>query len=81
MIAAINNYFRTIEGEILDETYDNLCQLDIDAQKKYLTDHNVDVSAMNDVQIAEANTGSSLFVCSNIKLVDAMEDFIMVNYV
>ena len=62
-------------------TYDNLCQIDIEAQKKYLNDHSVDTSKMNDVQIAEANTGSSLFVCSNIKLVDAMEDFIMVNYV
>lgn len=81
VIAAINNYFRTIEGEILDETYDNLCQIDIEAQKKYLNDHSVDTSAMNDVQIAEANTGSSLFVCSSIKLVDAMEDFVMVNYV
>lgn len=79
-VAAVNNYFRTIQGDILDENYENVCQIDIEAQKNYLEENGTDTSQMTDVQIASANTGSHLFICSNIHLIDAMEDLTMVNY-
>lgn len=79
-VAAVNNYYRTILGEILDENSENSCQLDITAQKQYLDENGTDTSKMTDVQIAEANTGSRLFISSTIHPVDAMEDLDMVNY-
>lgn len=79
-VAAINNYYRDLEGDVLDPDYENICQLDIEATKKYLTENSVDFSTKNDDEILRSNTGSHLFLKSSIKEVDAMEDLEFVNY-
>ncbi len=79
-VASINAYNKTLEGDVLDKTYDNITSIDINAQKLYLESKGIDTSSMSDIELAKANTGSNVFVSSNIKFVDAMEDLDVINY-
>ncbi len=79
-VASINAYNKSLEGDVLDKTYDNITSIDIDAQKLYLESKGIDTSSMSDIELAKANTGSNVFVTGNIKFVDAMEDLDMINY-
>lgn len=59
---------------MLDASYNNIAQINIEAQRNYLILKKVDVENMDDLQIAMYNTGSKVFIGSNVKFVDAMED-------
>ena len=76
-VAAIQAYQTALEGDVLDSAYDNRVAVDMDAQKQYLREKGIDVSKMTDTEILRANTGSKVFIASNIKFVDAMEDLQM----
>ncbi|WDV47139.1 phage tail sheath C-terminal domain-containing protein [Clostridiaceae bacterium M8S5] len=77
-LSAINAYFKALEKqEILDPSYDNKAQIDIEAQKLYLQGKGLDVSTMKEQQIKEYNTGSQVFISAKVKLLDAMEDLMM----
>lgn len=78
-VAAVNAYNKSLEGDILDKSYDNKTVIDVAAQKLYLESKGIDTSGMDDVAIAKANTEAKVFVAGNIKFVDAMEDLTMVN--
>ncbi|MEG1795173.1 phage tail sheath C-terminal domain-containing protein [Clostridium sp.] len=74
-LAALNAYFRDFEkSDVLDPNTDNRAEINIIAQKEYLTVKGVDVLALNDQQIKEYNTGSKVFLSAFAKFVDAMED-------
>ena len=73
-VAAILAYQKGITGDVLDSSYDNTVSIDLDAQRAYLDGKGIDTADMDDVAIARANTGSKVFVASDIKFVDAMED-------
>ena len=45
--------------------------------KKYLQEKGQDISQMTETEILTANTGSQVFIVSNVKFVDAMEDLQM----
>ncbi|WDV47121.1 phage tail sheath C-terminal domain-containing protein [Clostridiaceae bacterium M8S5] len=78
LLSAINAYFESLEKqEILDPSYDNKAQIDIEAQKIYLQGKGLDVSTMKEQQIKEYNTGSQVFISAKVKLLDAMEDLTM----
>ena len=77
LVAAIITYFKSIEGNVLDKNFENVCSVAIQAQRDYLENVGEDTEAMSDVQIAQANTGSHVFLEANIKFVDAMEDLNM----
>lgn len=77
-IAAVNNYHKELEGDILDKGFKNIAMIDVEAQRRYLIGKGVDVTVMDETQIAQYNTGSHVFVVSNIKFVDAMEDLTMI---
>ncbi len=79
-IASINGYFKSLEGDVLDNGYNNNCYIDVQQQGIYLQGRGTDISTLSDIQIATSNTGSKVFIASNIKFVDAMEDLNMVNY-
>ncbi len=79
-VAGINGYFRSLEGDVLDSGFDNKCGVDVERQGIYIQSKGVDISTMNEIDIAKYNTGSNVYIASNIKLVDAMEDLNMVNY-
>ena len=63
-----------IAGDVLDPDYDSTVAVDIDAQRAYLEDHGTDTSEMEDIDIAKANTGSTVYLVCSVKFVDAMED-------
>jgi len=74
LVAAIGAYHRELQGDVLDRSFDNTVSVNLTAQKDYLESQGTDTSEMDDIQLAIANTGSHVFLASNIKFVDAMED-------
>lgn len=62
---------------ILDNSSDEYNQVDIDmkAQGDYLESLGQDVESMSEDEIKKANTGSKVFISTNLKFTDAMEDF------
>ena len=76
-VAAIGAYHRGLEGDVLDRSFENTVAVDLEAQKNYLESRGTDTSIMTEIQILQANTGSKVFLGSNVKFVDAMEDLDM----
>lgn len=79
-IASVNAFNKSLEGDVLDNSFKNVSYIDIDAQKLYLKSKGKDTDKMSDIEILSANTGSKVFIKSNLKFVDAMEDLQMINY-
>lgn len=77
-VAAVQAYQRGLEGDVLDGSYDNTAAVDIGQQRLYLESRGIDTSSMDDVAVAQYNTGSRVFISSNVKFVDAMEDLHLV---
>ena len=73
LVAAILAYHRELEGNVLDRTFDNTAAIDVEAQETYLQSQGTDTSEMDETALAQANTGSKVFITSNVKFVDAME--------
>ncbi len=76
-VAAIGSYHKELLGNVLDRSHENTAMVSVNAQRQYLESKGIDTSAMDDVAVAKANTGSKVFIDSNIKFVDAMEDLNM----
>lgn len=76
-VAAIGAYHKELMGDVLDRSYDNTVTVDVSAQRTYLEGKGIDTADMDDTAVAQANTGSRVFICSNVKFVDAMEDLDM----
>lgn len=74
LVAAIDNYHKQLAGDVLDPDYDCTVAVDIDAQRAYLEAHGINTSEMEDIDIATANTGSTVYLVCSVKFVDAMED-------
>lgn len=77
LVAAIVTYFKSMEGDVLDRTYNNSCAISLEDQRSYLLSQGEDTEAMSDIEILQANTGSMVFLTAAIKFVDAMEDLKM----
>ncbi len=76
-VAAIGAYHKGLLGNVLDKSFDNTVAVDIDAQRTYLESKGTDTSEMDDIAVAKANTGVNVFLQSNVKFVNAMEDLKM----
>lgn len=76
-VSAIGAYHKALLGNVLDRSFDNAAVVDVDAQRAYLESRGMDTSEMDDVAVAKANTGTKVFVKSNVKFVNAMEDLTM----
>lgn len=63
---------------MLDQSHDNTAAIDVEAQRLYIEGRGIDTSAMDDTAVAMYNTGSRVFISSNVKFVDAMEDLNLV---
>ena len=59
---------------MLDPSYNNIAEIDVDAQRIYLQSIGVDVSTMKEQEIKEYNTGSKVFAKASVKFLDAIED-------
>lgn len=77
LITEIKNYLDELATEQLIEKV-NTVSIDLIAQKKWLKDNtNLDVNAMTEQEIKEANTQSNVFIAISLKVVDAMEDILV----
>ena len=77
LITEIKNYLDELATEQLIEKV-NTVGIDLVAQKKWLKDNtNLDVNAMTEQEIKEANTQSNVFLAISLKVVDAMEDIVI----
>ena len=68
-VAAIGAYHKGLLGNVLDKSFDNVVAIDIDAQRTYLESKGMDTSEMDDIAVAKANTGTQVFIASNVKFV------------
>ena len=73
-VAAVNLYFAELakQGVLYDE-YENVSDIDIDAQTSYLAQKQ-DISEWSDDQIRKARTGAIVFIKGDIQFSDAAED-------
>ncbi|MCD7812136.1 MAG: phage tail sheath subtilisin-like domain-containing protein [Ruminococcus sp.] len=76
-VSAIGAYHKGLLGNVLDKSFDNTVSVDIESQRAYLESKGTDTSNMSDIEIAMANTGTKVFISSNVKFVNAMEDLTM----
>ncbi len=76
LVAAINTYLSTlVKEDVLDSNFTNVCEIDLEAQRKYLQAIGVKVDALSNEEILKYNTNDQVFLMCKIKTVDAMEDF------
>ncbi|MCX7710062.1 MAG: phage tail sheath subtilisin-like domain-containing protein [Clostridia bacterium] len=76
LVSAIKAFDEGLEKDgLLDPAFNNNTGIDVVTQKTYLEGLGVSTSGMNEQQIKEANTHDKVFLLSNIKILDAIEDF------
>ena len=73
LISAIHGYFDGLINDGLVEKNTVTVEIDMEEQKKYLKSNGVNISAMSDQQIREANTGDQVFIAVQCKILDAIE--------
>ena len=78
LVTAINAYLRSLEGDVLDKTADNLCVVSLEGQRQYLESQGIATDDMKDADILHANTGSEVFLEADLTFCDAMEDLSLV---
>ena len=75
LITAIQAYLdQLVLDGILDTDFKNVVEIDVEQQRKYLKSIGVDVSSMKELDIKKANTRDKVFLKSQIKILDAIED-------
>ena len=78
LITAIQAYLDqlVLEG-ILDAEFKNVVEIDVEQQRNYLKSIGVDVEKMKELDIKKANTRDKVFLKSQIKILDAIEDIVL----
>ena len=75
LITAIQAYLdQLVLDGILDNKFDNRVYIDVEEQTAYLKSIGVDVESLNEQGLKEYNTKDKVFLASNIKILDAIED-------
>ncbi|MCF0240686.1 MAG: hypothetical protein HUJ62_09740, partial [Streptococcus gallolyticus] len=75
LMTAIQAYIDgLVYDRILDNSFANKVEIDLESQRIYLKSIGVDVDNMTDLEIKKCNTKDQVFLAMNIKLVDAIED-------
>ncbi len=75
LVGALRQYMKELEGQgILDEGSSG-ADIDLEATKAYLREHNVSMEGMDDEEIRRQPTGSLVLIQLTGYLLDAMEDF------
>lgn len=74
LVAAIQDYFLTLERAGVLEEGRSSVGIDVDAQEAYLQDQDVDTSALSEQQIKEYDTNDQVFLKATISILDAIED-------
>ena len=78
LITAIQAYLDqlVLEG-ILDPDFKNVVEIDVEQQRNYLKSIGVDIENMKALDIKKANTRDKVFLKSQIKILDAIEDIVL----
>ena len=78
LITAIQAYLDqlVLEG-ILDADFKNVVEIDVEQQRNYLKSVGVDMENMKELDIKKANTRDKVFLKSQIKILDAIEDIVL----
>ena len=74
LVTAVNSYFASLEGSVLDTGHRSQASVDLEAQRAFLEERGVDTESMSDTAILSANTGSQVFLRADVRFADAMED-------
>lgn len=77
LVSAIGAYHKGLLGNVLDRSYENTVGIDVEAQRQFLESHGMDTTDMDELSVATANTGTKVFLRSNVKFVNTMEDLTM----
>lgn len=75
LITAVAAYLRELESQGVLNPGESWCEIDVDAQQRWMEAQGVNTSGMTEQQIREYQTGSWVFIRAGGRLVDAMEDF------
>lgn len=75
LITAIQAYLdQLVLDGILDTDFKNVVEIDVEQQRTYLKSIGVDVENMKEPDVKKANTRDKVFLKSQIKILDAIED-------
>lgn len=75
-IAAINNYFYTLaDDDILDNTYDNVAEVDVASQRAALISGGYPEAVdWDEITVMKHTVGSNVYLAGQVKILDAIED-------
>lgn len=73
-ITAVRSYISSLEGSVLDRSFDNTVDIDIAKQRQAWESIGTDTSEMEDQEIKERSFESNVFLGGRLKFLDAMED-------
>lgn len=73
-VGAVNDYFRRMQGSVLDGNADNYVEVSAEMNREYLEAQGIDTSEMTEQELKEANTGSWMFLSGTCRFLDAAED-------
>ena len=75
LVTAITSFLQELEAQGVLNPGESWCEIDVDAQQRWMAAQGVDTSSMSAQEIREYQTGSWVFIKAGGRLVDAMEDF------
>lgn len=74
-VSAINDYLKTLANSyVLDPEGTNHVEIDVEAQRKYLSEQGKDIENMTDDEVKHSKTDSYIFLCGSLSFLDAIED-------
>ena len=75
LVTAITAYLQELEGQGVLNPGESWCEIDVEAQERWMKAQGVETASMTEQEIREYQTGSWVFIRAGGRLVDAMEDF------
>lgn len=77
-IAAVNGYFKDLgKEEILDRNYNNIANVDVEAQRDaWLANGTTEAANWDELTVKKNTFKRKVFLAGNVKILDAMEDLI-----
>ena len=79
LIAAINSYLNSLQGNVLDRTSTdtNYVEIDYDANLAYIKARGVSTADMTEQEVLEYITGTNVYLRGKLTPVNAMEDLVL----
>ncbi|MGL4999787.1 MAG: phage tail sheath C-terminal domain-containing protein [Cetobacterium sp.] len=79
---SVTSFFKQVErAGLLNEGYDNRCEIDIEHHKNLIIKAGKDINKMSLTEIQDWDTGSFVYTKSHVVVLDSMEDLTFTNYI